>query len=363
MRTPAQAKQPHYHQSCHSQAGHNQAGHKKTRYLPTLAFSVIAWGSLLALLTVLSVGIGTATISPATTWQALVNFDASNSDHLLVQHLRLPRTLMALLTGAALACAGVIMQALTRNPLADPGILGVNAGAAVAIVLGIALLSVNDLIGQLVLGMIGAGLTGALVLVLGGRRLGSDPVRIVLAGTALSMVLLAVTQIITINSHDQVFEQFRHWAVGTLQGRGYRVLIPALLPILLGLISALMLARSLDTLVLGDDLSLALGSRPRLIWWLSAAVVTLLAGTATAAAGPIAFIGLTAPHLARFIVGPNHYRLLPCAMFCGALLMLTADILGRQIAHPGEVAVGIMIALLGGPFFVVLARRRSLNQP
>ena len=310
----------------------------------------------------MSTAIGTHDIAPAVVWQALVHFDPTQSDHLLVRCLRLPRALLAILIGAGLATAGVIMQALTRNPLADPGILGVNAGASVAVVSGIAMLGITTPIGLLVFGMTGAAVTGLMVLLLSSLRLGGDPVRVVLAGTAISAVLLAVTHIITLNSQEQVFDQFRHWAVGSLQGRGTSVLLPLAMPMLIGLTLALMLGYSLDALVLGQELGRTLGVHIQRTYVAAALVVTLLTGAATAAAGPIAFIGLTAPHLARFMVGPSHPRLLPRVMLTGAVLMLAADTLGRRIAHPGEVSVGIMVALIGGPFLVILARRRSLAQ-
>lgn len=324
--------------------------------------SLLTYGAGLFLLVLLSTLIGTHDIAPAVVWQALTHFDPTQSDHLLIRYLRLPRALLAILIGAGLATAGVIMQALTRNPLADPGILGVNAGASVAVASGIAMLGITAPVGLLIFGMTGAAVTGLVVLLLSSLRLGGDPVRVVLAGTAISAVLLAVTHIITLNSQEQVFDQFRHWAVGALQGRGHSILLPLAMPMLAGLVIAQLLGHSLDTLVLGRELGRALGVHVQRTWLTAALVVTLLTGAATAAAGPIAFIGLTAPHMARFMVGPGHPRLLPHAMLIGAVLMLVADTLGRRIAHPGEVSVGIMIALIGGPFLVVLARRRSLVQ-
>lgn len=319
---------------------------------------MLAVGLLALLLVVLSLGLGSAQIPPQTTLAALLQFDPGNSDHLLVRELRVPRTVLALVVGAALAAAGVIMQALTRNPLADPGVLGVNAGAATAVAAGIALAGVQSAAGQLLCGLLGAALAGAIVVLLSGLRSGADPIRVVLVGTALSAVLLALTQLITLNSEEQVFDQFRHWAVGSLQGRGTAVLLALLLPVGGALLASLLLARALDALILGDELGAALGARPRLTWLLCAGVIALLAGAATAAAGPIAFVGLTAPHLARQLAGGGHRRLLPLAMLCGALLTLLADLLGRLVARPGEVSVGIMVALIGGPCFALLARRR-----
>lgn len=317
---------------------------------------------VLVLLVLLSVTVGTRPIPLSVTRDALLDFDPANSDHLLVRHLRVPRTLLAIVVGCALGVAGAIMQALTRNPLADPGILGVNAGAATAIAAAIAFLGITDVIGYMWFGLAGAALAGAGVYLLGGLRQGTNPVRVVLAGAALSVVLGALTQVILINSEDEVFNRFRHWTVGSLQGRGYEVLLPVSVLVVLGLLLSMTLAKALDAAALGNDLSRSLGASPARIWSLSGVAVIVLAGAATAAAGPIGFVGLTAPHLARFLTGPNHRWVLPYAMLISAVLMVAADILGRLVAQPGEIGVGIMIALIGGPFFVALVRRRKLVQ-
>lgn len=312
---------------------------------------------LLAAMATASVFVGTRTIAPQATVQAFVAFDATNGEHLLVRHLRLPRALLGIVVGCALGVAGAIMQALTRNPLADPGILGVNAGATLAIVAAIAFLGIVDVTGYLWFGLAGAALAGAGVTLLGGIRRGLNPVRLVLAGSALSVVLLALTQIITVNSDEQVFDQFRHWVVGSLQGRGFDVLLPVAVLTALALAASVALARMLDAMALGHDTGKALGASPRLAWIASALIVIVLAGTATAAAGPVSFVGLTAPHVARFVVGPDHRWLLPFSMAFSALMVVGADVLGRLLGHPGEVAVGIMVALIGGPFFIVLVQR------
>ncbi|VFR90152.1 ABC-type Fe3+-siderophore transport system, permease component [plant metagenome] len=265
--------------------------------------------------------------------------------------------MLAALVGAALGVAGTLMQALTRNPLADPGLLGVNAGAAVAIVAAIAFLGVDNVTGYLGFGLAGASVAGGAVYLLGGVRQGFDPVRVVLAGAAVTALLLALTQIITLNSDEAVFDQFRHWAVGSLQGRDPGVLLPVTVLITSGLVLALLLASALDAVALGEDLGRALGVRPNVVWLLSAFAIVLLAGTATAAAGPITFIGLSAPHMARALVGLDHRWVIAYSAMLGALMVLAADVLGRVILPPDEIAAGIMTALLGGWFFVVLVRR------
>ncbi|ENM3764351.1 iron ABC transporter permease [Vibrio cholerae] len=312
-------------------------------------------------LTISSVFVGSRDIPYAVTFDALFHFDEQNTQHLLVHYLRVPRTGLAILVGAALGAAGVIMQAMTRNPLADPGILGVNAGAILMVVIGIAGFGLTDMLHYLWFGLFGAAATSVGVYLLAGINQSPNPVRVVLAGAAMTVVLLSMTHLIMLNSAQEVFNQFRHWSVGSLQGRGYEVLLPTSVFVLLGLIAAILLARGLDTVVLGHDAGKALGVNPLWIWIAFAAVVTLLAGTATAAAGPISFLGLTAPHLARLWVGAEHRRLLPYSMLLGALLLLGADLAGRLIGSNDEISAGIMVALIGGPVFVLLVRRWKLS--
>jgi len=282
-----------------------------------------------------SVAIGIRAIPLASTWDAVFSFDPANSDHLLVRHQRVPRALLSGFVGVCLGVAGAVMQALIRNPLAEPGILGVNSGAAVA---------------------------GVAVFFLGGVRRGVNPVRLVLAGAALSVVLGALTHIVLVNSVDDVFDRYRHWMVGSVAGRGYEVLLPVVLLGAVGLVMALALTRALDSAMLGEDLSRSLGGNPVRVWSLAGMVVITLAGVATAAAGPITFLGLASPHVARLLVGATHRWVLPYSALIAAVLIVSADTLGRAIPPTGEVSVGIMVAILGGPFFVALVRRRKIAQ-
>ena len=306
--------------------------------------------------------VGEKNVALSDTLAAVVAFDPGNNDHLLVRHLRVPRTLLAVIVGCALGVAGAVMQALTRNPLADPGILGVNAGAAAAIAAAIAFLGTTDVVDYMWFGLLGAAVAGGAVYLLGGLRRGTDPVRVVLAGAALTVVLQALTQVVLINSEEAVFDQFRHWTVGSLQGRGFAVLGPVAALVGFGLLLAATLVRALDAAVLGSDISRALGVDPLRVWGLSALAVIVLAGGATAAAGPIGFVGLTAPHLARSLTGPDHRWVIPYSMLLSAVLVVGSDAIGRVVARPGEVGVGIVVALIGGPFFVYLVRRGKLVQ-
>lgn len=324
---------------------------------------LVAGITVVLLLSAASIAIGAEDLSTGEAWDAVTGFDPADNRHLLVRHLRIPRALAALLVGAALGAAGVVMQALTRNPLADPGILGVNAGAAAGIAIAIAFFGQTEAGAYVWFGLGGAALSGLAVYLLGGVRHGMNPVRVVLAGSALTVMFLALTHMVTINSEAEIFDQFRHWTVGSLEGRGFAVLVAVALPIGAGLLIVAGLARRLDAVALGNDLARSLGSHPRRTWALAAFAVILLAGAATAAAGPITFLGLTAPHVARAFVGTVHRRLLPWAMLLSAGTMVVADMVGRIVARPGEVGVGIMIALIGGPFFIALVRGRRLGHP
>ncbi|MGO2542093.1 FecCD family ABC transporter permease [Specibacter sp. AOP5-B1-6] len=324
------------------------------------------WAACLVLLLFLglaSLCIGSRTIPLAETWQAITAFDPSQSTHLLVVELRLPRTFLALAVGAALALAGALMQALTRNPLAEPGILGINAGAAAAVAVGLSFFGVVGPQQYMWFGFAGAAVAALLVYALGrAHDAGNNPVRLVLAGAGLSVMLGSLTTIIIIAGDAQRLRNFVSWASGSLQGRGYDVLPWVLGACLIAMVMGLSTARSLDSLSLGNDLGNALGIKMRTTWLLGAGAILLLAGAATAAAGPIGFLGLAAPHIGRMVVGPNHNRLLPFSMILGALLLLAADILGRVIAAPGEIAAGVMSAVIGAPVFIALARRRKLVQ-
>lgn len=304
---------------------------------------------------VLSLFVGARPMDMAETWAALTRFDPANGDHLLVWQLRFPRVVLGALVGAAMGLAAVLMQALGRNPLADPGILGINAGAALAVVVALAC-GITATGAHMVAALVGAALGGAVVVVLGRLTGGHDPVPLVLAGAALSVVLAGLAQAVILNSDAAVLDSFRHWAVGSLQGRqGGAVKLLAV--VLAGAaLAAGLLAPTLDALALGRDAGRALGADGRLGWLALAGLIAALAGTTTAITGPIGFAGLVAAHVARGLTGPVHHRLLPRAIITGAMLVVGADMLGRIVARPGEVEAGIMCALIGAPFFLWLVR-------
>jgi iron complex transport system permease protein len=309
---------------------------------------------------ILGLGLGSHPIDPATVVQALTAFDPSRDEHLIVVTSRLPRIMLGLLVGAALGAAGALMQSLTRNPLADPGILGVNAGASLLVVIGIAYFGVASVHGYIWFAFLGAALTAVLVYALGSaHRSAATPVRIALAGTAVGIAIAAVTQMILL-SHETAFQYFRHWSVGSLQGRGFDVILAVLPFLAIGLAVSQLLSRPLDTIALGDATARSLGTRVGTTRAITAVAVVLLAGGATAAAGPIGFIGLAAAHIVRQVTGNSHRWLLPCSVVVGAALLVTADALGRALVTPADLQSGIAAALLGSPMLVVLVRSRRV---
>ncbi len=323
-----------------------------------LAGLVLALGALL----VVSLAVGTRPIAPGDVIAALISYDPSLTEHRIVMELRLPRTLVGLLVGAALGLSGAILQGATRNPLADPGILGLSAGATVCVVLGIAVFGITTLSGYVWLAFIGSGVaTLAVYLVAGTGRDGATPVKLALAGAAVTAALTSVTSAILITSVETL-DQIRFWQVGALSGRTLDILAQVAPFLLVGIVLALMTGRLLDGLALGDDVARGLGQNVPLSRALAGATAVLLAGAATAATGPIGFVGLTVPHLARAITGPSYRWILPYAMVMAPMLLLGADILGRVLAPPGEVQVGIVTAALGAPFFIALVRRRRLAE-
>ncbi len=311
---------------------------------------------VLVLLAAASLAIGARGIPLPGVWQALTQFDPANGDHAVV-HARMPRTALGLLVGGALGLAGAAMQGVARNPLADPGILGVNAGAALAVVAGIYVFGVSALTGYIWFAFAGAAAAAALVYLIASLgRDGATPVKLALAGAALSAGLLSLMNIILISSQDTL-DRFRFWQVGGVAGRDWSVVLAGLPFLLLGAVIVLAAGRILNGLALGDDLARGLGQRVGLARGVTALGIVLLCGAATALAGPIGFVGLVIPHAVRFLTGPDYRWILPFSMLLASALLLTADIIGRVILLPGEVPAGIMTALLGAPVFVWLVRR------
>ena len=279
----------------------------------------------------------------------------------IVLESRVVRTVLGLLVGAALGLAGASMQGLTRNPLADPGILGINAGAALAIVLGIVYLGAGGLTAYMLLGFTGAAIASVAVHAIAGiGRGGATPAKLTVAGAAFAAAATSWT--VAVQLVDQVaLDVMRRWQVGSIGGRDWDT-VQTVGPVLaVGFVLAIALSRTLNTLALGDDLARGLGRHTARDRLLVGTAIVLLAGTATAVAGPIAFVGLIVPHLVRGAVGSDHRFLLPLSAGFGAVLVLLADTAGRVVLPPSEVQVGIMTALVGVPFFLLLVRRGRMG--
>lgn len=270
---------------------------------------------------------------------------------------RIPRTILGLLAGAALAVAGAVMQGVSRNPLGDPGLFGVNAGAAAAIVTGTAFFGLGSAATSVWVALPGAFIAVVVVYLIGsGARSAATPVRLVLAGVVVTAVLAAYVQAVAL-SLPQVFDTYRFWVVGSLAGRDPQLILDGLPFILVGLVLALALAGPLNALALGDDTARALGAHVGRTRILGAVSTTLLCAAATAMVGPIAFVGLAVPHIVSSITGVDHRWLLAYCLFVGPILLLLADILGRVVASPAELMVGIITAFVGAPILLVAVRR------
>jgi iron complex transport system permease protein len=322
---------------------------------------LLACLAVCVLVVIASLGLGVRSVAWSEVFDALFRFDGS-PDQLVIRELRVPRAALGVLAGAALGVSGTLMQAITRNPLADPGLLGVSSGAALAIVTGIALLGVTSPSRQVWLGFLGAATVSILVYLLGSLgRGGATPVRLTLAGAAMASLLGSLTMAILMTDLE-TFDEFRFWLVGSLAGRDPEVVTQVGPFIVAGLILAMLLATPLNTLALGDDTARALGTRVGPARSATAAGIAILCGAATAACGPVVFVGLVIPHMARRICGPDHRWLLPYAALLGVIALLGCDVVGRLVARPGEIQVGITTALLGGMVFVSLVRRTRLAQ-
>lgn len=265
------------------------------------------------------------------------------------------------MVGAAFGVAGALIQALTRNPLADPGILGVNAGAGFAVTLGVGLFGLSGITGYIWFAFLGAAAATLLVYVIGSAGRGfASPVTLVLAGVALAAVLNGFSTFLTLIDPD-TFRSIRNWGLGSVARTSLED-AAAVLPFLLaGLLLAVLLSGALNSIALGDDLAASLGTRIMRTRILGIIAVTLLAGGATALTGGIAFLGLMVPHVVRWFVGPDQRWIILCSALAAPVLVLAADVLGRVIARPGEIEVGILIAVVGAPVLIALVRRRRAS--
>jgi iron complex transport system permease protein len=315
--------------------------------------------AVLVVAVALSIAIGSRTIGLATVWRVLWHDDGS-PESVIVHQLRLPRTLLGIGVGAALGLAGTVMQALTRNPLAEPGLLGVSLGASTAVVIAIAFLGVGSATGYVWFAFAGAAIASAAVFALGGSGKAPTPERQVLAGVSLTSVLGAIVWAVLVTRRE-TFDRYRHWDVGSLADRETSTILQIMPFLLAGILLALLLGRQLNALSLGDESATSLGAHPGRIRLLGILAVTLLCGAATAASGPIWFLGLAVPYTARMIAGSDHRWILAYSLVLGPALLLGSDVLGRVLVAPAELPVGVVTAFLGAPLFIALCRRRRLS--
>ncbi|MEU2157331.1 iron chelate uptake ABC transporter family permease subunit [Streptomyces sp. NPDC019396] len=322
---------------------------------------------LLLVLCALSMAYGALSVPLDQVWDTLLGDPPDSRVSDVIWSVRLPRTVLGVATGAALGLSGALMQALTRNPLADPGILGVSAGAAFAVVLCVGVLGLGSVYGYIWFAFGGALAASVLVYLLGGLgRSGSTPVKLALAGVAVTSLLFSLTSAVALTDPDAL-NRYRFWSAGSLADQNEQVLLGVLPFLVAGGILALTCARGLNSLALGEDIAKSLGLGVGLVRLQGVVAVTLLTGGAVAVIGPVVFVGLVVPHIARILaqyagVGPDHRWLLPLSALLAPSLLLAADIAGRLIARPVEIQAGVLVAFIGGPFFIAMVRRRRLAE-
>ncbi|OKL36933.1 FecCD family ABC transporter permease [Domibacillus mangrovi] len=313
--------------------------------------------SLFVVSFMLSIALGQTTIPLQTTFDALFNYDESNTEHIIITTSRTTRAIIASVIGANLAIAGALMQALTKNPLAAPDIFGINAGALFFIVFSATFFSINSLVSYMWIAFLGAAVAGVLVFFLGSvGRDGLTPIKIVLAGSAITALFVSFTQGLLVID-EQAIQSILFWLAGSVAGRSMDMLLPVL-PFMLGAsFLTFFLGRPINILMSGDDVAKGLGQRTVFVKVMIGVIVVLLAGGSVAVAGSIGFIGLIVPHMVRGLVGPDYRWVIPFSALIGAILLLLADIAARFVIMPQEMPIGVMTAVIGAPFFVYIARR------
>lgn len=335
-----------------------RAGFARSNRLRALGFLGMLVG--LAGLAMLSVAVGTRDVA----WAEIVSALGGQVETIgqAAISVRIPRTLLAVVAGAALGLAGAVMQGVTRNPLADPGILGVNMGASLAVVVGVAWFNIASAQAFIWTAILGAGCAAVFVYTIGSLgRGGATPLKLALAGAATSVAFSSLVIAVVLPRND-IAGGIRSWQIGGVGGATFDRIWNVLPFLVVGFLISLLSARKLNSLALGDELAAGLGERVALARAMSALGAILLCGATTAVCGPIGFLGLVVPHICRLLVGVDHRWLLPFSALCGASLLLAADIVGRIVSRPAELDVGIVTALIGGPFFIWIVRRQRLRE-
>lgn len=327
--------------------------------LPNTQLKIIGLfiGAILLVLAVYaSIVLGVIDTSWRTLIEAYTNFNGTN-EHIVIKEVRIPRAFIAVAVGICLGICGVLLQALTRNPMADVGILGINAGASLMIVIAVAFFSVSTLTSLTWIGFFGAALSGVIVYTLGSLgREGATPLTLTLAGSAMFALASSCTQGILLFK-ESAMEEVLFWLAGSVAGRSLDILISVLPYMMIAVIGSLFIAGPLNTLKLGEDIAKGVGQRTALVKIMSGLLIIMLAGSSIAVAGPISFVGLLVPHIARSVAGSDTRWMIAYSALFGALLLLAADILARFVAMPKELPIGVMTALIGAPFFIYTARK------
>lgn len=326
--------------------------HSKNGKVAGLVLGVI----LLLIVNFLSLVLGYTDLTIHTVIDAFNHFDGSN-EHIIIQDVRLPRALIGTVVGASLAIAGALLQALTRNPLASPDILGFNAGASFFIVVALMLLSISSLQATTWIAFLGATIAGLLVYFLGSvGRDGMTPIKMTLSGAAIAALFGSLTQGLLVMD-ESALDQMLFWMSGSVQGRELDILLSVLPYIVIGVVIALTIATKINILTMGDDVAKGLGQRTGFVKLVTGIAIILLAGGSVAIAGPIGFIGIVVPHIVRTVVGNDYRWIIPYCAIVGGIFLVIADIGARYVLMPEEVPVGIMTALVGIPFFIYIARK------
>ncbi|AOZ93818.1 FecCD family ABC transporter permease [Paenibacillus crassostreae] len=328
---------------------------------PRMAIFVLIIGMLVLIVgLMLSISVGAVNIPLRTVWDAIFHYNSNITEHGIIQEIRVPRALADILVGAGFAVAGAIMQGMTRNPMADSGILGINAGAIFMVAISFAFFPGLSYNWMMLLSFIGAAISLILVYGIGAlSRKGMTPIRLVLAGSAISALFTALSEGVAI--YTNLSQDIAFWFAGGTAGAKWNQLEIITPWILLGLICALLLSRSITILSLGDEIAKGLGQRMTIVRVLGALIVLILAGVSVSIAGPISFVGLVIPHIARLLVGVDYRWIIPCSAILGGILLTVADIGARMINAPFESPIGALIAILGVPFFLYVARKEGRN--
>ncbi|MBM7632742.1 FecCD family ABC transporter permease [Geomicrobium sediminis] len=327
---------------------------KPISFIITLLIGIVS----LVIVSIISVTFGAASITPSIIWDAIVSFDGSLTEHQIIQEIRIPRVVAAILIGGALAVSGAIMQGMTRNALAEPSIIGISDGAALALAIMFAYFTAASYTGLLVAAFIGAGVGTVLVFLVGTLSKGGlSPAKLALAGVTIGAFLSALSSGIAI--YNDVAQDLSFWFAGGLSSVTRQSLMMVAIPCLIGVLIALLLSKSITIMSLGQDVARGLGQRTAIVRTLGVIAVMLMTGASVAVAGIIGFVGLVIPHMVRAVVGMDYRYVIPCSAVFGALLLVASDIVARMINAPYETPVGAITALIGVPFFLYLARREG----